>query len=83
MGLRKRPSEEADERQIDRLIGKGGSVALEDGPERDPIMNLQLRLPRSLVRRIDVIRERKPKEVRQDRHPWIVEAILEKLKQEE
>ena len=72
-----------DERQIDQLIQKGGSIALTEKTNGDRIMNLQLRLPKNLVARIDAVRSRKPKEVRQNRHPWIVQAILNELQREE
>jgi hypothetical protein len=73
-----------DERQIEAIIHKGGSVSsvAAPAPEAQP-QNVQMRILPSLLARIDAIRERKPKEIRASRHAWIMEAILDKLKAEE
>lgn len=72
-----------DERTIEAIINKGGSTAIEETKAEETTRNVQLRLAPSLISRIDAVRGRKPKEIRQDRHPWIIEAILEKLQREE
>jgi hypothetical protein len=69
-----------DERKIDSIIHKGGSVA--EKQEEMP-QNVQLRVLPSLLSQIDAIRNRERKEIRQSRHAWIMEAILDKLKAEE
>ena len=72
-----------DERRIEAIINKGGSTALEETKAEETARNVQLRLAPSLIARIDAVRGRKPKEIRQDRHPRIIEAIFEKLQREE
>jgi len=87
MALRRRPTSESKnatvtDRQIDALIGKGGSVSSdrEEGGGTKPQL-IQLRLPRPLVRRIDTARGRSL--VPPSRHAWLLEAVLEKLKNED
>ena len=87
MALRRKPAAESKnstvtERQIDALIDKGGSVSpdREDGQETKPQL-IQLRLPRTLVRRIDTTRRRSL--VPPSRHAWLLEAVLEKLTNED
>ena len=88
MALRRKPQSEsnkspaADERHIEALIDKGGSVAPdhEEG-KRIRLQLVQLRLPRSLVQRID--KARKTRIVAPSRHTWLLEALLEKLETEE
>ncbi len=88
MVLRRKPQSEskkspsADDRRVEALIEKGGSVALdhEEGKGIRPQL-VQLRLPRSLVQRID--RARKHRIVAPSRHTWLLEALLEKLETEE
>ena len=76
--LKDRPA--IDQRKIDAIIGKGGSAAI---AESEQPQNVQMRLMPSLLARIDAVRNREPKEVRQSRHAWIMRAILDKLKVEE
>ena len=87
MALRRRPTSRSKnatvtERQIDSLIDKGGSVSpgREEGRETKPQL-VQLRLPRTLVRRIDTARSRSL--VPPSRHAWLLEAVLEKLTNED
>ena len=88
MVLRRKPQSEskkspsADDRRVEALIEKGGSVAPdhEEGKGIRPQL-VQLRLPRSLVQRID--RARKHRIVAPSRHTWLLEALLEKLETEE
>ena len=87
MALRRKPQSESknlvdDERRIEALINKGGSVALahEEGEGIKPQL-VQLRLPRALVQRIDTAR--KCRLVVPSRHMWLLEALLEKLETEE
>ena len=89
MPLRRKPQSEsktspdADERRIEALINKGGSVAPsheEEGEEIRPQL-VQLRLSRTLVQRID--KARKYRLVAPSRHAWLLEALLEKLETEE
>ena len=88
MVLRRKPQSEskkspsADDRRVEALIEKGGAVAPdhEEGKGIRPQL-VQLRLPRSLVQRID--RARKHRIVAPSRHTWLLEALLEKLETEE
>ena len=81
MPLRRKPSSspatQVDERRIDALIEKGGSVA----SASDKRSLVQLRLPQSVIGRIDAVRKRRT--VAPPRHAWMLEAILEKLAREE
>lgn len=82
MALRSKPQQEpatADERRINELIEKGGTVPADDGDKSKPML-VQLRLSRDLVQRID--RNRKKRTVPPSRHSWILEALLDKLKAE-
>ena len=87
MALRRRPESEsmksaATERQIEALIDKGGSVAPgRKGAKKTKPQLVQLRLPRTLVQRIDLARKRRL--VAPSRHAWLLEALLEKLESEE
>ena len=87
MALRRRPNSEsqnstATELRIEALIDKGGSVPHDrgEGQETKPQL-VQLRLPRTLVRRIDMARNRRL--VPPSRHAWLLEALLEKLTTED
>ena len=88
MALRRKPQSEskksavADERHVEALINKGGSVSPnhEEGGDIRPQL-VQLRLPRALVQRIDKVR--KHRLVVPSRHMWLLEALLEKLETEE
>ena len=87
MALRRKPQSEskktpsADERRIEALIGKGGSVAPDHEGGKGRPQLVQLRLPRDLVQRIDMAR--KQRIVAPSRHAWLLEALLEKLETEE
>jgi hypothetical protein len=81
MPLRRKPDtagSDIDERQVDHLIDKGGTVAVDTLP---PVArkhaSMPLRLDPALVARIDRARGRRP--VPPSRIIWIVEALLEKL----
>ena len=82
MALRSKPQQQNptdDERRINELIEKGGTVAANDGG--DPKQKLvQLRLTGDLIQRIDLTRKKRT--VPPSRHAWILEAVLEKLKSE-
>ena len=72
----------ADYRHIEALIDKGGSVAPDYEAEKGTRLQLvQLRLPRSLVQRIDKARQHRI--VAPSRHAWLLEALLKKLETEE
>jgi hypothetical protein len=82
MALRSKPQQQpasADERRINELIEKGGTVPTDDG-DTSKQMLVQLRLSRDLIQRID--RTRKKRTVPPSRHSWILEALLDKLKTE-
>ena len=82
MALRSKPQQQpatADERRINELIEKGGTVPADDGDKSKPML-VQLRLSRDLIQRID--RNRKKRTVPPSRHSWILEALLDKLKAE-
>jgi hypothetical protein len=94
MPLRRKPSTPAsdisarddaplavDERRIDDLIDKGGTVAF-DAPPPDPRerTSLPIRLDATLIARIDRARARR--RLPPPRLSWILEALLEKLARE-
>ena len=88
MALRRKPQSKsknlpsADYSHIEALIDKGGSVAPDYEVEKGTRIQLvQLRLPRSLVQRIDKARQHRI--VAPSRHAWLLEALLEKLETEE
>jgi hypothetical protein len=73
-----------DEAAIRAVIERGGTVAGEGGrADEDEAVRklLQLRLPTSLICRIDGVR--RAHVVPPSRHHWILEAIHEKLLREE
>ena len=79
MALRSKPQQQPtdDERRINALIEKGGTVATEESNGSKEKL-VQLRLSSDLIQRID--RTRKKRTVPPSRHAWILEALLEKLK---
>jgi hypothetical protein len=80
MALRSKPQQQPapdDERRINALIEKGGTVPAEEGNGSKEKL-VQLRLSSDLIQRID--RTRKKRMVPPSRHSWILEALLEKLK---
>ena len=84
MPLRRKPDtagSDIDERQVDHLIDKGGTVAVDTPPavERKHA-SMPLRLDPALVARIDRARARRA--VPPARMSWILEALLEKLARE-
>jgi hypothetical protein len=82
MALRSKPQQPAtdDERRINALIEKGGTVPAHSNGDDSKPMLVQLRLPHDLIQRIDS--NRKKRTVPPSRHSWILEALLEKLKAE-
>ncbi len=82
MAIRSKPRQQpasADERRINELIEKGGTVPT-DGGDKSRHMLVQLRLSPDLIQRID--RNRKKRPVPPSRHSWILEALLHKLEVE-
>jgi hypothetical protein len=80
MALRSKPQQQPatdDERRINALIEKGGTVPTHNGDPSKPML-VQLRLPPDLIHRIDSSRSKRT--VPPSRHSWILEALLEKLK---
>jgi hypothetical protein len=70
------------EAEIDALIHQGLSRP-EDHPEASNDTEEQqvvLRLPRALLRRVDIAVKQRP--LKTPRHRWLMEAILEKLERE-
>ena len=67
-----KPPRDAD---VERLIRKGGTVPT--GGEKERALSVQLRVPRSLLERIDSARTART--VPPSRHSWLLEAIHEKL----
>lgn len=71
---------------IEALINKGGSVAtngtpIEDNQDKGKPATVNLRIDSDILKRIDsVVHSRN---VRIPRHTWLMEAIIEKLLQEE
>lgn len=81
------PAPEPDERRVQEVILKGGSVAADRKVVAHPITdsqkNVQLRLYQSVLGAIDTVRvERAGGRRPQSRHAWIVAAIEEKLERE-
>jgi hypothetical protein len=71
-----------DETAIRAVIERGGTVAGEGGRPNEAVRKLlQLRMPTSLIDRIDGVR--RTHVVPPSRHHWILEAIHEKLAREE
>jgi hypothetical protein len=73
------PSSEAE---IDALIHKGFSIPEDHGglPSEEEEQQVVLRLPRAILRRVDVAVKQRP--LKTPRHRWLMEAILEKLERE-
>ncbi|MBV9771689.1 MAG: hypothetical protein JOZ32_19110 [Bryobacterales bacterium] len=83
MALRSKPQQQPpspDERRVNELIEKGGTVARDNGEAEKPML-VQLRLAREIIHRIDTSRSKRM--VPPSRHAWILEALLEKLKAED
>jgi hypothetical protein len=81
MAIRLKPQQlpaSTDERRINALIEKGGTVPAEATGDKTRPMLVQLRLSRDLIQRIDMSRRKRT--VPPSRHSWILEALLEKLK---
>ena len=70
-----------DEATIRAVIERGGTVAGEGRTDEAVRKLLQLRLPITLIDRIDGVR--RAHDVPPSRHHWILEAIHEKLGREE
>jgi len=67
---------------INALIHKGGSVAGSEAQQRtEKHAAVVLRIPAEMLAQVDTAVQRRP--VRIPRHTWIMEAIIEKLKQEQ
>jgi hypothetical protein len=71
-----KPAAAADERTVQELISKGGSVA---APQHEPeLSSVLLRIPPDMLARIDAsVKRRRP--VRISRQAWIIEALQEQL----
>jgi hypothetical protein len=79
MAIRAKPQSIAlatDERRVNALIEKGGTVA-EGNADDSRRMMVQLRLSPELIQRID--KNRRKRTVPPSRHAWILEALLDKL----
>lgn len=65
---------------IDAVINRGGSSAAsqEENQEKERIFNL--RVPESLVEKVDALRKRRPGKI--SRNTWILEAIADKVERE-
>jgi len=77
-----------DERAIEALIAKGGSVAdaqigkgRAGGQSGGKPTNVVLRLPPDMLARVDAAVETRT--LRIPRHTWLLEAVLEKLEREQ
>lgn len=81
MALRAKPQQQQpDDRRINELIEKGGTVARRENGDTAKPMLVQLRLSRDVIQRID--KTRKKRTVPPSRHSWILEALLDKLNAE-
>lgn len=81
MALRKKPIEmpAANERQIDQIIEKGGTVSSEQEGKRRKQSNFPLRFMQDdMAKRIEVAMDRR--QLKPSMNAWINEAILDKLK---
>jgi hypothetical protein len=74
------PSEAEIEALIHQGLSKPAAPASAPPEEEDDEQQVVLRLPRALLRRIDVAVKQRP--LKTPRHRWLVEAILEKLERE-
>jgi hypothetical protein len=69
------------EAEIDALIHKGLSrPEARAGSPSEEEQQVVLRLPRALLRRVDIAVKQRP--LKTPRHRWLMEAILEKLERE-
>jgi hypothetical protein len=80
-----RPVSAGSNIDVEALINKGGStpareVEPADAPNRGGIAPIVLRLPTSLLNKVDSIIKTRP--VRIPRHTWLVEAVYEKIQRE-
>lgn len=83
MALRQKPIEtpKTDERRIEQIIGKGGSVATQQS-RRKKQSNFPLRfMQEDMADRIDAARKKRP--IPPSINTWINEAILDRLKAEQ
>ena len=72
----------AAERQVEALINKGGSApTTEPRAVRTATSQVLLRMPKDLLSRVDHAVAARP--LPTTRHAWILEAVLERLRQEE
>jgi hypothetical protein len=81
MALRKKPIEmlAANERQIEKIIEKGGTVGSEQKGKRRKQSNFPLRFMQDdMAGRIEAAMSRRP--LKPSMNAWINEAILDKLK---
>jgi hypothetical protein len=76
------PTSPPSEAEINALIHKGLSRPDEHPgtPREDEEQQVVLRLPRTLLRRVDMAVKQRP--LKTPRHRWLMEAILEKLERE-
>ncbi|MGI2298350.1 hypothetical protein ACRRVB_00780 [Candidatus Cardinium hertigii] len=70
------------ERKVSDLINKGGAIANTNKKEERSIQNVQLRLPNSLIQKIDNQCTNDYYQIKKSRHSWILDAILEKIDRE-
>jgi hypothetical protein len=70
------------EAEIKALIHQGMSSPIDHpaSPSEEEEQRVVLRLPRALLRRVDVAVKQRP--LKTPRHRWLMEAILEKLERE-
>lgn len=66
---------------IESLINKGGSVASVQAAPKNGVATINLRIPTSLVEKID--QELKLRPIKTPRHTWLLEAVVEKLNRED
>ncbi|WP_243018275.1 MULTISPECIES: hypothetical protein [Candidatus Cardinium] len=67
------------ERKVSDLINKGDAVFHDNKKEERIIQNIQLRLPNSLIQKIDNQCTHGYYQVKKSRHSWILDAIIEKI----
>jgi len=65
---------------IDAVINRGGSSAASQEEDREKERIFNLRVPESLVEKVDTLRKRRTGKI--SRNTWILEAIEEKAERE-
>lgn len=79
MALARKPKPHGAPADVDALIERGGSVR-SDAPKSGDTTAVPLRLPRSLLARVDRAVASQP--LKTPRNTWILQALLERLERD-